>query len=67
MRRSDQRRDAVFACYQRDVTGAIVTELRTVFLGAAVCAGIAAVAAGLLLRGRAAPLGRAAPFGPAAA
>ena len=53
--------------YQRDVTGAIVTELRTVFLGAAVCAGIAAVAAGLLLRGRAAPLGRAAPFGPAAA
>jgi MFS family permease len=42
--------------YQRDVTAAIVTELRTVFLGAAVCAGIAAVAAGLLLRGRPATL-----------
>jgi MFS transporter, DHA2 family, triacylglyceride efflux pump len=42
--------------YQSDVTAAIVTELRTVFLGAAVCAGIAAVAAGLLLRGRPAPL-----------
>jgi N utilization substance protein B len=27
MRRSDQRRDAVFACYQRDVTGRPLTEL----------------------------------------
>jgi MFS family permease len=38
--------------YQREVTGAIVTELRTVFLGAGVCAAIAAVLAALLLRGR---------------
>jgi MFS transporter, DHA2 family, triacylglyceride efflux pump len=38
--------------YQREVTGAIVTELRTVFLGAAVCAAVAAVFAALLLRGR---------------
>jgi len=27
MRRSDQRRDAVFACYQRDVTGRPLREL----------------------------------------
>jgi transcription antitermination protein NusB len=27
MRRSDQRRDAVFACYQRDVTGRSLREL----------------------------------------
>jgi transcription antitermination protein NusB len=27
MRRSDQRRDAVFACYQQDVTGRSLTEL----------------------------------------
>lgn len=27
MRRSDQRRDAVFACYQRDVTGRTLGEL----------------------------------------
>jgi N utilization substance protein B len=27
MRRSDQRRDAVFACYQRDVTGRPIEEL----------------------------------------
>ena len=27
MRRSDQRRDAVFACYQRDVTGRALGEL----------------------------------------
>jgi transcription antitermination protein NusB len=27
MRRSDQRRDAVFACYQRDVTGRSLDEL----------------------------------------
>ncbi len=27
MRRSDQRRDAVFACYQRDVTGRSLQEL----------------------------------------
>jgi MFS family permease len=38
--------------YQREVTGAIVTELRTVFLGAGVCAAIAAVLSALLLRGR---------------
>jgi MFS family permease len=38
--------------YQREVTGAIVTELRTVFLGAGVCAAIAGVLAALLLRGR---------------
>jgi MFS family permease len=42
--------------YQREVTGAIVTELRTVFLGAGVCAAIAAVLAALLLRGRQAHL-----------
>ncbi len=29
MRRSDQRRDAVFACYQRDVTGRPLAELLT--------------------------------------
>jgi N utilization substance protein B len=29
MRRSDQRRDAVFACYQRDVTGRPLDELLT--------------------------------------
>jgi MFS family permease len=46
--------------YQREVTRAIVTELHTVFLGAAVCAGIAAAAAGLLLRGRPAGLSLAA-------
>jgi MFS family permease len=38
--------------YQREVTEAIVTELRTVFLGAGVSAAIAAVLAALLLRGR---------------
>jgi transcription antitermination protein NusB len=27
MRRSDQRRDAIFACYQRDVTGRPLAEL----------------------------------------
>jgi len=27
MRRSDQRRDAVFACYQRDVTGRSIEEV----------------------------------------
>ena len=27
MRRSDQRRDAVFACYQRDVTGRLLSDL----------------------------------------
>jgi N utilization substance protein B len=29
MRRSEQRRDAVFACYQRDVTGRPLAELLT--------------------------------------
>jgi N utilization substance protein B len=29
MRRSDQRRDAVFACYQRDVTGRPLEDLLT--------------------------------------
>jgi hypothetical protein len=38
--------------YDRDVTNAIVTELRAVFLGAALCAGIAAILAAVLLRGR---------------
>jgi MFS family permease len=47
--------------YQREVTGAIVTELRTVFLGAGVCAAIAAVLAALLLRGRPAQLRPAIP------
>jgi MFS family permease len=47
--------------YQREVTGAIVTELRTVFLGAGVCAAIAAVLAALLLRGRPAQLRPAVP------
>jgi len=38
--------------YETEVTGAIVTELRTVFLGAGVCAAGAAVLAAFLLRGR---------------
>ncbi len=38
--------------YERDVTSAIVTELRAVFLGASICAGIAALLAAVLLRGR---------------
>ncbi len=38
--------------YETEVTGAIVTELRTVFLGAGVCAALAAVLAASLLRGR---------------
>src|SRR6202023_1468595 len=38
--------------YERDVTSAIVTELRAVFLGASICAGIAAILAAVLLRGR---------------
>ena len=38
--------------YETEVTGAIVTELRTVFLGAGVCAAVAAVLAAFLLRGR---------------
>jgi Major Facilitator Superfamily len=40
------------AAYERDVTAAIVTELRAVFLGAALCAALAAVFAAALLRGR---------------
>ncbi len=47
--------------YEQDVTNAIVTELRTVFLGAALCAGLAAVFAATLLRGRPARLLTAAP------
>jgi MFS family permease len=45
---------APFNCpaYEGDVTTAIVTELRAVFLGAAISAGIAAVLAAALLRGR---------------
>ena len=42
--------------YQAEVTGAIITELRTVFLGAGVCAAAAALLAGVLLRGRPANL-----------
>ncbi len=38
--------------YETEITGAIVTELRTVFLGAGVCAAAAAVLAAVLLRGR---------------
>jgi MFS family permease len=38
--------------YERDVTTAIVTELHAVFLGAAISAGLAAVLAAGLLRGR---------------
>ena len=37
---------------ERDVTAAIVTELHAVFLGAAICAGLAAILAAVLLRGR---------------
>ena len=47
--------------YGRAVTAAIVTELRAVFLGAGVCAAIAAVLAAGLLRGRPARLSPAAP------
>jgi MFS family permease len=47
--------------YERDVTAAIVTELRAVFLGAGLCAGLAAIAAGVLLRGRPSRLVSAAP------
>ncbi len=42
--------------YERDVTGAIVTELRTVFLGAGLCAAAAAVLAAVFLRNRPATL-----------
>jgi len=38
--------------YERDVTAAIVTELHTVFLGAGLCAALAATLAAALLRGR---------------
>jgi MFS family permease len=53
---------APFNCpaYERDVTAAIVTELRAVFLGAAMCAGLAAVLAAGLLRGRSGRLVQAA-------
>jgi MFS family permease len=37
--------------YERDVTAAIVSELRTVFLGAGLCAAVAAILAAVLLRG----------------
>ncbi|MGA8415093.1 MAG: MFS transporter [Candidatus Dormiibacterota bacterium] len=47
--------------YERDVTAAIVTELRAVFLGAALAAAVAALLAAVLLRGRPARLGTAAP------
>jgi MFS family permease len=47
--------------YERDVTAAIVTELRAVFLGAGLCAALAAIAAAVLLRGRPARLGSVAP------
>jgi MFS family permease len=40
------------SAYERDVTAAIVTELHAVFLGAALCAALAAVLAAALLRGR---------------
>jgi MFS family permease len=38
--------------YEGDVTAAIVSELRTVFLGAGLCAALAAVLAAAMLRGR---------------
>jgi len=38
--------------YETEITNAILTELRTVFLGAALCAGLAAVLSATLLRGR---------------
>ncbi|MFZ0181214.1 MAG: MFS transporter [Candidatus Dormiibacterota bacterium] len=44
------------AAYERDITAAIVTELHAVFLGAALCAALAAVLAAALLRGRPARL-----------
>jgi MFS family permease len=47
--------------YERDVTAAIVTELRAVFLGAGLCAALAAIAAAVLLRGRPARLGSVTP------
>ncbi len=47
--------------YQHEVTGAIITELRTVFLGAGVSAAVAAVVAAVLLRGRPARLRTATP------
>lgn len=37
--------------YEHDVTNAIVTELRAVFFGAALCAGAAAILGAALLRG----------------
>ena len=43
------------------MTAAIVTELRTVFLGAGICAALAAVLAAVLLRGRPARLRAGAP------
>jgi len=49
------------APYERDVTAAIVTELRAVFLGAAICAALAAALAAMLLRGRPARLLHALP------
>ena len=49
------------APYERDVTAAIVTELRAVFLGAALCAALAAVLSAALLRGPASRLVPALP------
>jgi hypothetical protein len=51
--------------YESEVTNAIVTELRTVFLGAGICAAVAAVLAALLLRGRPAARERQAVLRPA--
>jgi MFS family permease len=51
--------------YETEVTNAIVTELRTVFLGAGICAAVAAVLAALLLRGRPAARERQAVLRPA--
>jgi MFS family permease len=42
--------------YERDVTAAIVTEMRAVFLGAGICAVLAAILSAVLLRGRPARL-----------
>ncbi|HUZ70525.1 MAG TPA: MFS transporter [Candidatus Saccharimonadales bacterium] len=49
------------AAYEQGVTGAIVTELHSVFLGAGICAAIAAIFAALFLRSRPAQLRPALP------
>ena len=68
MRRSDQRRDAVFACYQRDVTGRPLDELLaearpfTRELAAAVAANREQLDAAIAAHARGWELGRIAPL-----